>query len=115
MKTHFVLVASLALSACIVTPRMETHYDLGCDVAHKTMVLTTHQVDLVQGLNCGDGDCGDLLVGMLVIPPASAVVSGSIAIVGNTVFWVEHKARCAYNRRQLAIAEPASATLLPEV
>lgn len=113
MKTHFILVASLVLSSCIVTPRMETHYDSDCAIAHKTMVLTTQQVNLLEGQVCGGGDCGGLLVGMLLIPPASAVVSGSIALVGNTVFWVEHTARCIQAQRQVTSVEHAIETALP--
>lgn len=109
MGTRFAVAASLVLSGCIVTPSMETRYDPGCALARKTMVLTTQQVNLLQGLDCNGGDCGGLLVAMLVVPPASAVVSGSIVLVGNTVFWVEHKARCVYNQRQLTAAESAAA------
>ena len=115
MNTRFALIASLALSGCIVTPRTTTHYDSGCAVAHKKVVLTAQQVDLMQGRNCGNYDCRGFLMSLLIVSPASAVISSSIAIVGNTMYWVEYKARCASVEQQLTSAEPTPGTLSPEI
>jgi hypothetical protein len=46
-----------------------------------------------QGLSCSD-NCGPLLVALALVAPASVVVSGSVVLVGNTVYWAERPRQC---------------------
>lgn len=44
--------------------------------------------------SCRGDACAALLVAAGVITATSAVVSGSIAVVGNVVYWFELQGRC---------------------
>jgi len=80
----------------MVTPNKVTGFDGGC-VSNK-IELTLEQVEVFKNKNCQNDDCkGEFFEEMAVIfllIPVSAVVSGSIAIVGNTMYWLEEKAKC---------------------
>ena len=87
-------VAGLAalLQACIVVPRTTTVYDEDCRVHARQMVLDIEQVGFFGG--CVNQGCVALLVGVGVVTAATAVVSGSIAVVGNIVYWFERQGQC---------------------
>jgi hypothetical protein len=100
--THAViLAASTALSACIVVPRTEAGYDPDCHITTHRMTLSTVQVAGVNDCSYKQ-DCVAIVLG-LGVTAASAIVSGSIAIVGNVVYWGERQADCA-----AAAHEPAA-------
>lgn len=44
--------------------------------------------------NCANADCAGVLLVGGVVSAASAVISGSIVLVGNTVYWLEKRGRC---------------------
>ena len=80
-----VALAALLLQACVVVPRTATVYDDNCHTHRRQMVLDVHQVGMFGG--CANQGCVALLVAAGVVTAASAVVSGSIAVVGNVVYW----------------------------
>ncbi len=87
------LSATLMASACIVVPRTETSYDPDCRITTHRMMLDTVQVGRIN--NCSyKQDCVAIVLG-LGVTAASAIVSGSIAVVGNAVYWAERQAGCA--------------------
>ena len=87
-----VLAASLLASACIVVPRTETGYDPDCRITTHRVVLDTVQIGRIN--NCSyKQDCYEIVIG-LGVTAASAVVSGSIAIVGNIAYWAEQRSGC---------------------
>ena len=66
--------------------------------------ITTHFIGVpmivfaIGGLhNCGGDACAALLASLGVVAAASAVVSGSIVIVGNIVYWFERQQGCPAN------------------
>jgi hypothetical protein len=83
----------LSLSGCIVVPNMVSTYNAGCELVSRRVELKPVQVQVVE--RCGGSECGLLLAGFGVAAAASAVVSGSIAVAGNVVFWLEEQGRCA--------------------
>lgn len=94
-----------ALAGCIVVPQKQWVYDPEC----KTH---THQVTLEAAYlggfhSCAGDGCVAMLAAMGVVTAASVVVSGSIALVGNVVYWMERQGRCL---RGPATA-PATATV----
>jgi hypothetical protein len=96
MKALLPLLCVTLLSGCIVVPQTVSAYDAKCDIAYRKKTLAIEQVPLGGpggGLSCNDG-CAPLLIAMAVIPPASAVVSGSIVVVGNTISWIERRSEC---------------------
>lgn len=90
--TTVALAAGLMASACIVVPRTEAGYDPECRISTHRMVLDTVQLRGVNDCNHRP-DCIAVAAG-LVVTAASAVVSGSIAVVGNIVYWGEQRAGC---------------------
>jgi hypothetical protein len=87
-----VVVALLALQACVAVPRTTQVYDEGCRIHARQMVLEIEQVGAIGG--CVNQGCVALLVAAGVITAASVVVSGSIVIAGNVAYWFEKQGQC---------------------
>lgn len=80
------------LVACVYVPRTTSVYDADCKIYARQMDL---QVAQVGGFaRCVNEGCVALLVGMGAVTAASAVVSSSIAVAGNVVYWFEKKGQC---------------------
>jgi hypothetical protein len=94
IRRGFAAAALLALSACIMVPRTDHVYDEDCQIYVKRMTLETQQVaDFAAGCRNGDG-CAAMLVVIGAVTVTSAVVSGSIVVIGNVVYWAEKQDRC---------------------
>lgn len=87
------LLLCLTLSACVYVPRTKIADDPECQGVQKSMVLEEQQVTVMQG--CTNNSCLTVLAGAGLVTAASVVVSGSIAVVGNVVYWVERESKCA--------------------
>jgi hypothetical protein len=92
VKALTAVLGALLLSACIVVPRTEVVFDDECRLQRRQMVLDVHQIGAFGG--CANEGCVLLLVGAGVVVAGSAVVSGSIALVGNVVYWLERRGQC---------------------
>ena len=79
-----VAVVLLALQACVVVPATREVYDPGCKVMKRQMTLEMAAVGGFQ--SCGGDACKAMLVAMGAVTAATAVVSGSVAMVGNMVY-----------------------------
>jgi len=84
--------ALLALQACVMVPRTTEVYDAECQVHTKHMDLEAVQLAAFQ--HCSNQECGALLVAVGATALASAVISGSIVVAGNVVYWFEKQGRC---------------------
>jgi hypothetical protein len=82
----------LALSACVYVPRTNEFYDEECRIYARQMTLDLQQVPAFYG--CRNEGCGALLAAIGAVTVASAVVSGSIVVAGNVVYWFEKQGRC---------------------
>ena len=56
------------------------------------MELQPVQLGVMQG--CQGNGCAAVLVAYGAVAAASLVVSGSIVVIGNAVYWVEERGRC---------------------
>lgn len=92
IKALTALVAAISLQACVVVPRTDNVYDQDCQMQRRQMTLEVQQIGAFGG--CANDGCVALLVGFGVVAAASAVVSGSIAVVGNVVYWIERQGQC---------------------
>ncbi len=81
MKTLLAALAIALLSACVYVPRTTEVYDSGCRIQSKQMTLEPVQIAHLG--QCVGSGCGALLVVAGATAAASAVVSGSIVVVGN--------------------------------
>lgn len=80
------------LSACLVVPRTVERYDPECQVVARHMDLETVQIGYISG--CSNQGCATLIVAAAATVTASAIISGSIVVIGNTVYWFEKQGRC---------------------
>ena len=97
------LVAGLSGAGCVIVPVQTQDYDPGCRIV--THHIELQPVVLGQLHSCSGEGCEALVLASLGVTAVSAVVSGSIAIIGNMAYWAEHRAGCA--------APPPSAPVVP--
>jgi hypothetical protein len=84
-------VAVLA-AGCVMVPRTTETYDPDCRITTRQMELQPVQIGTLMG--CHNQGCAALLVAAGATAAASTVISGSIVIVGNVVYWFEKQGRC---------------------
>lgn len=80
------------LQACVVVPRTTQVFDPECQVVSNHMVLEAVQVAAIQ--QCANQGCVALVVGAGIVTAASAVISGTIVVVGNIAYWFEKQSQC---------------------
>ena len=84
---------SLLLAGCIYVPRTTSVYDEGCKTYTRHMTLQPEQIGHFG--SCHGRDCVYVLVAVGAVAVASAVVSGSIVVAGNAVYWAEKQGKCS--------------------
>ncbi|MBI1396262.1 MAG: hypothetical protein GC151_09820 [Betaproteobacteria bacterium] len=85
-------VLAVLLQGCVFVPRTVERYDPGCRIVERHMELEAVQIASIQ--SCSNSDCGFALALVGATAATSAVVSGSIVIVGNVVYWFEKQGQC---------------------
>ena len=109
---RLLLVALLApLAACVMVPRTEWRYDADCHVIARHMTLQPVQIASIAG--CNNNGCATMLAAAGATAAASTVISGSIAIVGNVVYWVERQGNCLRARETVPPALPEATAIQP--
>ena len=86
------LLLSALCAGCVYVPRTTEVYDEDCRIQAKQMTLDLQQVGGFAG--CSNQGCVALLVALGAVTVASAVVSGSIVLAGNAVYWFEKRGSC---------------------
>lgn len=87
-----ILVCAL-VSGCVVVPQTTATYDPECRVVEKRISLAAQEVAAI-GICRNNSECAGLLAFYGVAAAASAVVSGSVALVGNVAYWLEKQGQC---------------------
>ncbi|WP_372870865.1 hypothetical protein [Shewanella sp.] len=100
MRSIIILLFSFMVVSCVVVPKKIEYYDHDCEIASKRYELTTEQYSLFeQAKACSDDECTAQAVGVafgaIAVTSISAVISGSIVLVGNTVYWLEKQGKCS--------------------
>lgn len=92
------ILLSSTLSACVVTPKKAASYDDKCMVSTQKIVLTTEQMQTFDDIDCLTSSCKEEVTGALIVATltatTSAIVSGSVALIGNTLYWLESQGEC---------------------
>jgi len=101
------LALALALSACAY-PRAVSVYDAECQVERRRLVLEVAEYNRVRG--CVNEGCVAQLVFEGAVLATSTVISGSIVLVGNIVYWLEQKRGCPAGAASSAPASSAPAS-----
>lgn len=94
MRRVPLLFLALLNGACAYYPRQVEVYDPDCQIVSRKMVLQEADVGYYVGISCQNEGC---LI-PLIPAAASAIVSGSIVVVGNVVYWLEKQGRCLPHR-----------------
>jgi hypothetical protein len=92
LRAWLVACAALLLQACVMVPRTVERYDAECRTRSRHVVLDAVQVGSIG--SCSNQGCVAVVVVAGITSAASAVVSGSIAVVGNVAYWLEKQGRC---------------------
>jgi len=103
-----ILCVAIGLSGCIFYPRKVAYnnlaYDRTCEPIHKEMVLDKVTFGKLSDWNlhpfmsqCSDNACLALIFLPVITSASTYVVSGSIVVAGNVVYWLEKKMECAQN------------------
>jgi hypothetical protein len=85
------LAATLAC-ACVIVPVTTVGYDPDCRLVTRHMELQA--VQLAEINHCAGQGCEMVVIAALGVTAASAIVSGSIAVIGNIAYWAERRAGC---------------------
>jgi hypothetical protein len=86
------LLGLVALQACVFVPRTVQTYDEDCQMVTRQAVLEVQAIGLFQ--QCNSDGCRAALVAAGVVSAVTAVVSGSLVVVGNVVYWIEKQGQC---------------------
>jgi hypothetical protein len=97
-------LAALTLAGCVVVPQTREVYDPDCQVHHKQIVLEAGVIGHFG--SCGGDACATAMAAYGIVAVASAVVSGSIAVVGNVLYWAEKQGRCVRPALTTAASAP---------
>jgi hypothetical protein len=91
-RAYSALAWVAGLSACVYAPRTVTVYDPDCQIVTRHMVLDGQQVAAIG--HCHNEGCLAVLVAMGAVTAVTVVVSGSVVVVGNVVYWFEKRSQC---------------------
>jgi hypothetical protein len=94
-RTLTVIALSLSISSCVFYPKQTEYYDAECDIKFRKLVLESKEMkDACLRPKSDDPDGNTCLMAVLGTTALSAIVSGSLVVAGNTVYWLEKEARC---------------------
>ena len=99
LRLLLIIIVGFSIPACMVVPKKIEYYDYDCHFVAKKYELTTEEYALLENINhCRNDSCitdiTSAVFGAALMVPFSAVVSGSIAVVGNTAYWFEKQGNC---------------------
>ena len=94
-----ITLAGVLATGCVIVPMTREGYDPECQFVTHSMELQAVQVaDFKACFNGGRVSAGDVCqmawIASLGVTAASAVVSGSIVVVGNVAYWAERRLSC---------------------
>lgn len=92
MKTLITTLLLTLLMGCVYVPENTHSYDEKCNVMRKKKVLALEEA--IPMANCSNEACALLMASYGVVSAASFVVSGSIVVISNTVYWLEKPSNC---------------------
>ena len=102
------LCSCFLLQSCVFFPRTTSENKTLCHLQPRQMELDVTDISGDFGLHHHNMHCDDdclavTLGGIVVVSAGSAIVSGSIVVVGNTLHWLEEQGRCEESATRKAI------------
>ena len=107
-----IVLAGVLVAGCVIVPRTREGYDPDCRFVTHSMELEAVQVTgfkacAFQGQHASGDLCVAAWLASLGVTAASAVVSGSIVVVGNVAYWAERRMNCGPPPPDVAVAPRA--------
>lgn len=96
LKITFAVGLAALCNACMFYPRTYTVYDEECKMMTKKMELGVTEYTHLS--SCSGDDCIDELFFLGFVGAVSAVVSGTVVVSGNMVYWMEKQMNCENSR-----------------
>jgi hypothetical protein len=93
LRKSLVLLFAGSLTGCMVTTQVVQHYDDECHIVTKHVELNEPEFAGI-GYCRNTANCIANLVGQGFMSAASVVISGSVVVVGNAVYWLEKQGQC---------------------
>jgi len=89
-KIFTILLFTIMLTSCAYVPKVVHDPDnRRCDLDTKKRTLKLNAQGVYNFHNCPD-----CLIAAGIYSTATAIISGSIVLIGNTVHWLEKRAKC---------------------
>lgn len=95
-KKLYITAFYFTLSACAFVPERTMTFDEKCQTVKKHIKLKAHEIPLFTD---SDEDFEHEAISTILMTPISAIVSGSIAVVGNTLYWLQEIGDCQKDKR----------------
>ena len=92
LKLPCPVLLSLLLSGCVLLPKTSEIYNTDCKYIAKHSELESVYIAALGG--CKDQQCAGLLAFAGAITAASVVLSGSVVVIENIVYWLEKPDDC---------------------
>jgi|WetSurMetagenome_2_1015567.scaffolds.fasta_scaffold76654_4 hypothetical protein len=92
LRAAVLMLILVVMGGCVYLPKTTTVYDDKCQTMKRQMSLEVHQLGVIAG--CSNESCVAALVVFGAVSAATAVVSGSVMVVGNVVYWLEKQGHC---------------------
>lgn len=88
----------ISLNACVVVPKQTASYDQKCKVAVQKVTLDVEYLESDNNWSCTNNYCAwDIsaeIAEAVFTTASSTIISGSIALAGNTAYWLESDGEC---------------------
>ncbi|AWB67129.1 hypothetical protein C2869_12100 [Saccharobesus litoralis] len=94
LQSTLIAILTSLLSACVIYPEKVHYYDEDCGVTSKKYELKKDIEKIEQLGECVGQACAIKLLAVAGITSAELVVSGTVVMAGNTVYWLEKQANC---------------------
>ena len=95
-KNSFIIAVSFVITSCVfvpVTADKQKYYDK-CKMITKKLTIEPKIRSRYVKCSGSSDDLAICLVAAGILAPVSFVVSGSVALIGNTIHWMEYKTGC---------------------
>ena len=90
----FTGLCAILLQGCIFLPEVTETEEPDCGEPRKRVKVESASISEIEECD-GAAYAGCMLLGGVIVWPASAIVTGTVATVGNAAYWIEHQVECS--------------------
>jgi hypothetical protein len=92
-------------TGCAFAPKVSSDQPYATNCEMTTQMLTLDKPRATQAFNCQKQQYGPnvlscMILGGIIIPAGSFIISGSIVLVNNSLHWLEYQGSCEKNEAQ---------------